>query len=342
MQLQNNGGLASPPILASYPPNAGGAKYDPTGHSNNLILPSPLASTTSTSSTNYHHQLSPRTLASLLPALPTNPSTLPEDYTQSITDHAEVLQEVQNEKADIDERTSALENAIEKLMNGLPVETRDALSAPTPSSATAGGVGEVAGGEMGGGLDWGAMSAGAGGDIAVGSTGEMDLDSFLAQYCSSPPSSLSPSLTWCEIANQATETPDYSYLFDPTSPSAIRLPAPPSSTLPPSVPSYLLPLNSNTPPGSGGIIEALSPSITNSSELRSRSSSLGPAVIGGGLGGGDEDRQVGGAVGRGKKVGATKKKGKVVVGKKRKSEVAGDDDDDDGEWGGKVETKKRK
>lgn len=184
MQLQNNGGLVSPPILSSYAQKyptttTQGTKYDPTNGVNNLILPSPTPHPSSSTSTNYLNQLSPRTLATLLPSLPPS-STLPEDYTQSINDHAEVLQDVQNEKADLDERTSALENAIEKLMNGLPVETRDALSGP--GAVTAGTVQE--GEAMAAGLDWGAIGASDGDLPVVGNEGEMDLDSFLAQYCS--------------------------------------------------------------------------------------------------------------------------------------------------------------
>lgn len=151
MQLQNGAPL-SPPIPALY-------------NSNNLLLNS------TTPSTQQH------VLASLLPTLPV---AVPEDYSQAIHDHAEVLQEVQNEKADIDGRTTALEVAIAKLMQGLPVETRDALG--SGGDAALGGVGgsQGTGAGLGEGLDW---------DPAVGGapTSDIDLDNFLAQYCMSFP-----------------------------------------------------------------------------------------------------------------------------------------------------------
>ena len=71
---------------------------------------------------------------------------------------------------------------------------------------------------------------------------------------------------------------------------------------------------------------------SSASELRSRSSSLGPAIVGTGLGG-EEEWKVGGS-GVGTK-GVAKKKPAKGVGKKRKSETVDDED-----WG--ESTKRRK
>lgn len=98
-------------------------------------------------------------LAALLP-------TLNDDYSQSIQDHNMMIQEVGQEKKDLDERTSHLEQAIARLMDGLPVETRAALSNGTDPNtlALAGNFGDSSD-------PW---------DKNV--MGEDELDTFLAQY----------------------------------------------------------------------------------------------------------------------------------------------------------------
>lgn len=114
-------------------------------------------------------------------------------------DHSQVMRDVVNEKADIDQRTTALEAAIAKLMQALPEETRDALSGSEGleslgiNSQGVSGAGASNGvAEMGEGMQWG-----AGGDDGL------DLDNFLSQYGESPLKCLGPPARVCSLADDA-------------------------------------------------------------------------------------------------------------------------------------------
>ncbi|KDE05811.1 hypothetical protein MVLG_03900 [Microbotryum lychnidis-dioicae p1A1 Lamole] len=109
-------------------------------------------------------------------------SDLSPDYRSAIRDSTQAIQDVTNEKADIDARTSALEAAIARLMQNLPEETRDQLSQQT-----------------GQGLD--ELSTSGPGAWSSGANGDLDLDKFLAQYDTNPTSGQTPI--------------DYSMYFDP-------------------------------------------------------------------------------------------------------------------------------
>jgi hypothetical protein len=179
----------SPDLLSSLlaPPslnNIGSVLNVPNFTNNNNTL----STSTPSSKNNYNLVLSPNTnhvndpfsgfpldpnlMASFLPSLsPASNARITEDYSQSILDHNSILQEVTSEKADLDERTSQLEKAIAKLMDGLPVETRDALSEA-------------------GGMDIGTEPSEYGNALASGSEswvgknvmGDAELDTFLSQY----------------------------------------------------------------------------------------------------------------------------------------------------------------
>ncbi|SCV72634.1 BQ2448_4171 [Microbotryum intermedium] len=111
-----------------------------------------------------------------------SPSDFSPDYRSAIRDSTQAIQDVTNEKADIDARTSALEAAIARLMQNLPEETREQLSQQT-----------------GQGLD--ELSTSGNGSWSSGANGDLDLDKFLAQYDTNPTSGQTPI--------------DYSMYFDP-------------------------------------------------------------------------------------------------------------------------------
>ena len=100
-----------------------------------------------------------------------DPALTSDDYTQAINDHNDVLRHVVSEKADIDQRTTALEAAIAKLMQTLPAETREQLSGGGVNGQSNGvGLGGV--GDQG--MQWGGEF---GGPMA-----DAELEKLLAQY----------------------------------------------------------------------------------------------------------------------------------------------------------------
>ncbi|ORY80672.1 hypothetical protein BCR35DRAFT_291172 [Leucosporidium creatinivorum] len=214
-QFQNGFGASSAPMpsTSTLTPSS----IDPTGslpsNSNydfsRALLPSPNPATAS----------QPNPLEALLPGISSSssdalfsPSDFSEDYRSAIQDHSQVMNDVVNEKADIDKRTTALEAAIAKLMQTLPEETREALS-------SAGGVEGQTLESLGLGADFG---AGASPARPAGTTAEgmqwgaggvdndIDLDQFLAQYVNNPGAS----------AQEPQQDPiDYSLFFDPSAAS---------------------------------------------------------------------------------------------------------------------------
>ena len=184
-QFQNSfgSGSMSMPSGSTLTPSS----IDPSGSMPNFdfsraLLPSPNPATAT----------QPNPLESLIPGISStssnalfSPADFSDDYRSAIQDHSQVMNDVVNEKADIDKRTTALEAAIAKLMQTLPEETREALS-------SAGGVegqtleslglgadfgqgvspSRPAAGESTDGMQWGAQ----------GIDNDIDLDQFLAQY----------------------------------------------------------------------------------------------------------------------------------------------------------------
>lgn len=121
----------------------------------------------------------PNALASLLPTItgglaPFGAGAEEEDFNQALMENNEVLRDVTLEKADIDQRTSALEEAIKKLMSTLPDETRNQLES---GDTTAG---------SGLGNEFGFGNGDTNDNNAAGGNSGMDWannDDFLAQYC---------------------------------------------------------------------------------------------------------------------------------------------------------------
>lgn len=168
------------------------------------LLPSPNPATAS----------QPNPLESLIPGISTassnalfSPSDFSDDYRTAIQDHSQVMNDVVNEKADIDKRTTALEAAIAKLMQTLPEETREALS-------SAGGVEGQTLESLGLGADFGqgvspARPAAGGSTDGMqwgtqGIDNDLDLDQFLAQYGESESHSTTDALADPLLALQST------------------------------------------------------------------------------------------------------------------------------------------
>jgi hypothetical protein len=164
--------------MASYSTTGGGIDFS------RALLPSP----SSTSAT----QANPLDILNLAGGASTSGTTsnalfstsdFSDDFASAISDHSQVIRDVVSEKADIDQRTTALEAAIAKLMQALPEETREALSSkgtdgqgsvsPGIGGAQANGIGSAGGVGMMSpqGMQW-----------ATGDDGQLDLDKFLDQY----------------------------------------------------------------------------------------------------------------------------------------------------------------
>ncbi|KAK4701164.1 hypothetical protein P7C70_g5077, partial [Phenoliferia sp. Uapishka_3] len=117
--------------------------------------------------------ISPSALSTIFPAS----DALTTSYNQQLTEQTGQLEEMLSDKADIDQRTTALESAIAKLMQALPKETRDQLGA--------------GGGAAGGNQGMGGMASGFDGANGTGdgqgwdpsqALSDADLENLLAQY----------------------------------------------------------------------------------------------------------------------------------------------------------------
>lgn len=148
----------------------------------------------------------PSSLASLLPT-----TSAPADPIAELNLSNQLLQNVAQEKIDIDARTSALEAAIAKLMQNLPEGTRETLQAggqvgplsPGPLTPGLSGLAGLATPGPSGtseGMQWPTQGLGAGPD-------DVDLDKFLAQYTNNGGTGASP-------APSTSEPVDYSSWFD--------------------------------------------------------------------------------------------------------------------------------
>ncbi|KAM0754296.1 hypothetical protein T439DRAFT_175053 [Meredithblackwellia eburnea MCA 4105] len=135
--------------------------------------------------------MSPSTLASLSSMFPSTTSSaadtaLATQYLQQLNDQNSTLEELENDKKNIDHRTSVLENALSRLIMNLPGETREQLfsgaaqqqgaeevggfSTPSPGTAAASPAPNNA--LPGGTTGWDSSQA----------LSDADLEKFLAQY----------------------------------------------------------------------------------------------------------------------------------------------------------------
>lgn len=121
--------------------------------------PNPLdfAFSSSAPSPSFATTLAPTTSALTAAALPS-----PVSFESALAENNDVLSSVLSEKADLDERTAALENQITKLLDNLPEDAREQVE------------NEAANGESShwAGIDWDNYSNGDGG---------VDFDKMLAQ-----------------------------------------------------------------------------------------------------------------------------------------------------------------
>lgn len=236
-QLQNGGGLAgttastSAGAIPAYAPSSLDPTLPSTMNTNDYLgralLPSPKPLSAQPppfgaglpSVNPLEGLISPSTLANVFPTS----DTVGANYVQQLDDQTSQLRDMMGEKADIDQRTTVLESAIARLMQGLPQETRDQFAGPSA------GV-DATGPPMSPGLFGGVgADGGIGGWDPNQSLSDADLEKFLAQYGApitvflsgkSYADSLSLSFSFCESVNAPAVTPGedhYSNPFEPNS-----------------------------------------------------------------------------------------------------------------------------
>jgi len=216
--LMGSSGSSTPPTAAPTsismpdPMTAAFMGMGAGGDYSRAMIPSPMPSYTPTSTSNPQMQMA-GSLASLLPT-----AGAPSDPIAELNMSNQLLQNVTQEKIDIDARTSALESAIAKLMQSLPEGTRETLQAGgQPAFASAIGAGAMSPGALTPGLSGlaGLATPGPSGGAAegmqwpqqFGGPEDVDLEKFLAQYTNNGGTGASP-------APSASEPVDYSSWFE--------------------------------------------------------------------------------------------------------------------------------
>ncbi|KAK4046012.1 Heat shock transcription factor [Microbotryomycetes sp. JL201] len=171
---------------------------------------------------------------------------LSPSYERKLADSADKIKDVATEKADIDRRTAALENAISRLMQNLPEHTREALGDGeasvnpdrSPSSFPNGDLRVNAADDP----SWTGLGSGQ------GSHEPIDIDRFLEQFVNSN-SEVDPS--------QLGTTADYSNLFN-----LDDVATPSSSMRPPQIPPSRVQMEQSNVGGHFQPYEVISPSVS--------------------------------------------------------------------------------